>query len=392
MSLPWDAENIAPNLETLCSLHGGDHLSVLKEGENTDGETYTLNGRGLRARFKIERKMRQSFVRSKKGETIRDDEQYLYPLIRFFRAAVSAWGRNQVSSDLVMGGFQGLKTLQRTYASKRTRKAKIDEIVQAVGQQLRGIHVEGIYLEHGESNFILGEQQLPGIRQWIMEELSDGDEKLREEYSLGVDQEFISAVFGPKADPQAPTIVPVGRFAYTRHAMGVCRQFHRDAHEGGGVLLDGVKVNCRSESLANFYKFLSRDEGLLFAVSQLSTQAGVAGMATLVLMKGGSDGQTRLPLIQCGFERLQPNIGKGNSHVSKLGNSILIESTLEIPGSAQTFARAGWEMRGPLPLRDFGVASIRAEFAVTLQRQGNRIDIQLHRATLRIVTVRPRME
>ena len=64
MSLPWDAENIAPNLETLSRLRRGDHLSVLKDGENTDGDTYTRGGRGLRSHFKIEGKFRQAFVRT----------------------------------------------------------------------------------------------------------------------------------------------------------------------------------------------------------------------------------------------------------------------------------------------------------------------------------------
>jgi hypothetical protein len=389
LSFPWDPENIAPNLQTLSNLHRGDHLSVLKDGENTGEGTYTLNGRGLRARFQIEKKMKQAFVRSKKGETILDDEQYLYPLIRFFRAAFGAWGRKQVSSDLVMAGFHGLETLQRTYAGDQSRKAKMAEIVQVVRQQLRGILVEGIYLEQGESNLILGEQEWPGMRQWIMEKLSESNEGLREEYSEGVDQEFINKVFGPEAEPKPPTFVPMGNFAYKRHAMGVCRQFRRDAHLGKSMVsLGGLAVTCSSESLARLYEFVIRDEGLLFAVSQLSSQSGVACLSTYVLNQGGLDGQKRVPLIQFGFERLLPSIGKGESHISKLSDAILVKSKIDIPGSVQTPTTDGSDH----PLRYYGVASISAEFAVTLERKGNRIEMQLYQATLRIVTVPPSVE
>ncbi len=66
MSLPWEPDNIVPNLGTLARLRRDDHLSVLKEG-NTEGESFVQGIRGLRAHFKIEGKIRQSFVRSKKG-------------------------------------------------------------------------------------------------------------------------------------------------------------------------------------------------------------------------------------------------------------------------------------------------------------------------------------
>src|SRR6476661_1924764 len=117
MSLPWEPQNIAPNLATLARLRRGDHLSVLKEGENTDGGTYTQGDRGLRALFKIQGKFKQSFVRSKKGESILEDEQYKRPLIRFFRAAVDAWGRHLTTGDHVMAAFRGLESLRATYAN-----------------------------------------------------------------------------------------------------------------------------------------------------------------------------------------------------------------------------------------------------------------------------------
>src|SRR5262245_55020719 len=124
MSLPWDPPNIAPNLATLSRIRRGDHLSVLKEGENTDGETYTHGNRGLRAHFKIQGKFKQSFVRSKKGESILDDDQYKRPLIRFFRAAVDAWSRHLTTGDHVMAAFRGLENLRETYANDGTRRAK----------------------------------------------------------------------------------------------------------------------------------------------------------------------------------------------------------------------------------------------------------------------------
>ena len=278
MSLPWDAENIAPNLETLSRLRRGDHLSVLKDGENTDGDTYTRGGRGLRSHFKIEGKFRQAFVRTKKGESILEDEQFLLPLTRFFRAAVDAWGRHQVTGDDVIGGCRGLENLAGTYAGDQARRAKINEIIQAVRRELRGIRVEGVFLAPGERNLVLGDQNFRGMRQRILDIISEGKDNpgLLNEYSKGVDQDFLDAVFGKNAVPQKATTLPVGDMSYTRQSMGVCTQYHLDGHVRTGVKLRGERISCSQEDIAKLFQFCDRDEGLMYAVSQMASQAGVA--------------------------------------------------------------------------------------------------------------------
>jgi len=388
MSLPWDPENIQPNLRTLSRLHRGEHLSVLKEGENLDTGTYTLNGRGLRSRFKIEGKLKPSFVRTKKGETILNDQQYFYPLKQFFAEAASAWGRNQISSDLLKAGYDGLKKLRDTYANDQTYKVKFEEILQVIESELRGIRVRGISLEQGESNLILGEQQFPGMRQWIMNKIMESSSTLIEEYATDVNKNFMKVIFGD-AKPRR-TRIPIGGFDYERQAMGVCWQYHRDAHQGTGVRLEGAQINCSTVNLAKLFKFVNEDDGLMFAVSQVATQGSVSGMANHLLHHAGKEGDRNVPLIQFGYERLLFNMGGGFCNISKLGNRILVSSTFAIAGNAGTTSQSARSERMGTA-REFGVSSIRTEFAATLQRTGNTIDIQLHKAILCIATVPPRV-
>lgn len=388
MSLPWDAENIAPNLQTLSRLRRGDHLSVLKDGENTDGETYSLNGRGLRSHFKIEGKMRQSFVRTKKGETILEDDQYLSPLTRFFRAAVDAWGRHQVSGDLVMGGCRGLENLQHTYANDQTRRAKITQILDAVRRELRGIRVEGIFVSPGDRRLILGDQNFPGMRRRILDIITEARDNagLRNEYANGITQEFVDGVFGKNAVPQKATLIPVGDMTYVRELSGFCAQFHRDAHVGSSVRLRGERLSCSEEDIAKLYRFANRDEGMMFAISQLSSQAGVSGLHTMILEMGGRDGQNPVPLIQVGADRLCFQYGPGGCNITKSGNMVIISSGFEWEGNAVVYTRNGIQMGDFKPLSEFGITSVVIRFAVALQRIGNRIDLQLHESKLRIVT------
>lgn len=388
MSLPWDAENIAPNLEILSRLRRGDHLSVLKDGENTEGETYSRGGRGLRSRFKIEGKMTQAFVRTKKGESILENEQYLYPLTRFFRAAVDAWGRHQVTGVQVMGGSRGLENLAGTYANDQTRRAKINEIIQAVRRELRGVRVEGIFLVPGERKLILGDQNFSGMRQRILDVVSEGKDNpgLMNEYNTDVDQVFLDAVFGKNAVSQKATALPVGDLSYRRQSMGVCAQYHLDGHVRTGVKLRGARISCSQEDLAKLYQFVNRDEGLMYAVSQVANQAGVPSLLSTMLLEGGRDGATKVPLIQIGGERLIPVFGRGGSNITKSGNAIVISAKFQWQGNDNACTRQGMVMSDVKPLVEFGISSMVVQFAVALQRTGNRITMEVHESTLRIVT------
>ena len=385
MSLPWEQENIAPNLATLARLRRGDHLSVLKEGENTEGDTFVHGNRGLRARFKIEGKARQAFVRSKKGESILEDEQYLRPLIRFFRAAVDAWGRHQVTGDQVSGGFRGLENLRQTYANDTTRRAKMDQIIEAVRREMRGIRVEGVFLEPGERQVVLGSQNFPGMRQRILEIITAATDNalLLEEYKTGVTKEFLDAVYGNDAKPQKATNVPIGNFSYVRKHMGVCGQFHKDGHARTGVRLRGARITCSKEDLAQLFQFTNRDEGLLFATSQAANQGSVGAVPALLLTKGGRDGQREVPLIQIGADRVFPNMGAGHCNITKNGNQIVVTIDLQYDGNVLGF---GTGPEGPKPLAEFGITQIGIRISVRLGHAGDRIELELIESTLRITT------
>src|SRR5689334_12426283 len=121
MPLPWDQQHLATNLATLARLRRGDHLSVLKEGENTDVDNYTQGDRGLRSEFKIQSQITQSFVRSKKGESILEDRQYLIPLTTLFAEAVAAWSRSMagITGARIMTAIRGLENLRQTYTGSR---------------------------------------------------------------------------------------------------------------------------------------------------------------------------------------------------------------------------------------------------------------------------------
>jgi len=362
-------------------------LSVLKDGENTDGETYTRGNRGLRSRFKIEGKVRQAFVRTKKGESILEDEQYLNPLIRFFRAAVDAWGRHQITGDDVMGGCRGLENLRSTYASDQTRRAKINSIIEAVRRELRGIRVEGVFVAPGERNLILGDQNFPAMRRRILDIISEGENNagLRDEYTEGVSKEFLEEVFG-KSAPQKPTVMPVGNLVYQRASMGVCVQYHLDGHVRTGVKLVGERISCNAEGISKLFRFVGRDEGLMFAVSQMACQAGVPCLPTTIIEMGGRDGNAQVPLILIGGDRVVPTFGTGGANITKLGNQILVSSQFQWQGNDVAYARNGMVMGDIKTLAEFGITSMLIRFTISLVRSGSRIDMQIHESLLRIVT------
>lgn len=386
MSLPWDQPNIAPNLTTLSQLRRGDHLSVLKEGENTDTGTYSQGNRGLRALFKIQGKFKQSFVRTKKGESILEDEQYKNPLIRFFRAAVGEWGRNQVRGDLVASALRGLENLRQTYVKDETRRGKMDEIIAAVRREMRGIRVEGVFLEPGERQMVLGSQNFPGMRQRILEIITDATGSgVLEEYDTGVTKEFLDAVYGDDAKAQKVTTMPIGDISYVRKSMGVCKQYHLDCHVRSGAKLVDKRTTCSKADLHQLYEFTGRDEGLLFATSQLASQAGVPGVASMLFGQGGRDGPTKVPLIQSGGERVMFSIGTGGCEITKRAGQIVISNEMQFDGSVMGFNPAALDAF-PKPLSEFGITHIGIRISARLRRVADRIEVDLHESTLRITT------
>ena len=381
MSLPWEPPNIIPNLATLARLRRGDHLSVLKEGENTDGDTYTQGDRGLRALFKIQGKYKQSIVRSKKGESILEDDQYKGPLIRFFQAAADAWRRHQTDEDHVTAALQGLENLRQTYASDGARRAKMDDILASVRLELRGIKVEGVLLVPGERRVLLG--TFPGMRQRILDLITDiKGSQPKVEYATGVQKDFIDAVYGKNAKPQQETFLPLGNFWYERKSTGVCTQFYLDGVDRDGIKLQGNPTRCDKVGLRQLYEFTGRDEGLLFTISQLATQASLSGTPNMLFMTGGRNGEQKVPLLRSCDQRIYFSMGGGNCDITKEGGQIVVSNDQQYDGNVDGFSTEGDHK----PLSGFGITQIGIRLSVKLRRHGKTILLELHESTLRITT------
>src|SRR5438094_6719950 len=112
MAYPWDVPNVRPNLTVLAKLRAGDTLSVLKSGQGSVMKGYLgRGGRGLREIFDVQTGgLFQGMERTKKGETLLDDEQYLKPLTKVFRAAAEMWTYhiNAIPKREIKAAFEGV--------------------------------------------------------------------------------------------------------------------------------------------------------------------------------------------------------------------------------------------------------------------------------------------
>ena len=394
MSLPWDTVNLVPNLVTLSNLRRGDHLSVLKEGENVGSVGSSKGNRGLRARFKIKRGIGRKMVSSKKGESILEDDQYLGPLSTFFIVAVEAFFRNQVTATQLMGGYQGLLELKRTYEATgdQTRIRKMNEIARTVRENLPMALMDGVFMEPGQHRFVLGKHISPAMAQQMIDTVKATDnEYVKKEREANVTPELIEEVYGSSLpSTAAPTWVPITEHSYTRQGIGVCHQFWRDAHEGSGITLERTRLSCSAPDLIRFLAFCDGDEALMFAVSQAANQGSLTGSPTMLLNRGATENMNPVPLIHARGERVFFTIGGGGADISKLGGQIVVTTVLNFDGNQPAFSVRNGDLdqsTGKSKLLDFGISYFKLTMALKFRRSGGRIEMDLHQAEFLITTI-----
>lgn len=393
--MPWTPTNLVPNLITLRNLRRGDHLSVLKEGENVGSVSGARGNRGLRSRFKIERGFRKfRGVGEKKGESILEDDQYLRPLSTLFAVAADAFFRSQVSASQLMGAYQGLLELQKTIQATgdQPRIRKMAQIIQAVRDKLPMNLMNGLFLERGQHKFSLGQHISPEVTQKMIDTVKAvGNANVVNERQTNVTPELITAVYGNSLPSNAePTWVPITEHQYTRQGIGVCHQFWRDAHEGTGVTLNWTRLTCSAGDLRRFLAFCNNDEGLMFAVSQAANQGALTGAPTMILNSGARDNNNPAPLIQAQGERVFFTFGGGGGNIGKQGGDITVTTVVNLDGNqpAFSFRNGGIDPDSVKnKLLDFGISNFKFTLGLKLRRSGNAIEMSLYRAEYVITTV-----
>jgi hypothetical protein len=148
--------------------------------------------------------------------------------------------------------------------------------------------------------------------------------------------------------------------------------------------LVGKRISCSKDDLHELYQYTNRDEGLLFATSQLANQAGVSGVANLLFGQGGRDGQDKVPLLLSGGDRVMFSMGTGHCDITKRAGQIVVSNEQQFDGSVMAFSVNGGD--GMKPLSDFGITHIGIRISVRLRRVGDSIALELHESTLRITT------
>jgi hypothetical protein len=135
----WDENNVKENLKTLSLIRRGEKLSVPD-----------ASGRYRRQDPGIVQKVTRTITGVTRGETIRNDDQFLTPLTKLFETAA----RLSKAVKLIPGGvvtvgdidraIEGLRRLQQSYSGKdkEPQRAKLKDIIAAaetaVQQELKG--------------------------------------------------------------------------------------------------------------------------------------------------------------------------------------------------------------------------------------------------------------
>jgi hypothetical protein len=372
-------------------LRSGDHLGVLKKGENVGTVDGAKGNRGLRARFEIEGKFSQAFVRNKKGESILDDQQYMMPIVNVFHAGIRKHFRgNGVSATQLLGAMRGLKKLSRTYAGDGMKQAKIAQILRRVRDELPMSLMSVIFQEPGVHRFQLGRQLGPTVENEILSRcFPTGDlDGVVKERTADVTPQLIQAVFG-NAKAQPATHVPITEHNYTRTGIGVCHQYWRDSL-GKGVKIGGVLTKCDASGLKRLLEFTGKDEGMMFAISQAANQASVAGAPAMILTKGVKVQGQEVPLLEAANERIFLLPYAGTAEVSRQNAGFVVTANMTMDGNQQAFSFKNGAMdqgTGRTRLLDFGISNFEMEIAVSLARAGNRINLALTKAEFVVTTI-----
>jgi hypothetical protein len=311
MPLPWDDENVLPNLRVIASLRVDDKLSVLKRGANPGMPAFTnigKGGRSLRAIFARQKggfwfKKHQRKERAKKGEDILNDLQYFIPLTSIFRRAKELWLASQQDIELlhIRNAYGGLANLQKTYMDEEdeARFQKMIFINQAIASLIPKEYdrYNCIIVQEGTQvlNLFNYAKVFPNLERTLLEYLNlTGNAYAGNEQGLGVPpgqnaltvtQLDITNVIG--AVPEmfrhtAATTLPTLNAPYTRQGMGICQQFTTDWLRGQ-PLVDGTPMARNWNALKDLFIRLGGDEGMLFLVSQLACQAGLEALPQSLL-------------------------------------------------------------------------------------------------------------
>ena len=387
MPLPWEGKYLVRNLRTLSNLKGGRYLSVLKKGENIG----TVRGdkvRGLRAEFKRIRPYRQK-RRKGKGENLLNDDHYLRPLLAVFRAAVSRYmdGDSKVTEGLLMGAFQGLQKLRVTYPNA-PEATKVAEIIRKVGSCLPlGIMNQAIYLRSGEHRFILANHFSPHARNVIHNVFfGQGSQHLvADEYQASKNE--VQQIFENDKPSTTATIVPCTKQAYRRTSSGVCKGYWSECVNRYGVDINGDKAT-RVAGLRRLYLYLGKDEGLLFAVSQV---ASATVMMSLVSMLFDSH-LGCMPFQTANGRMIRIHGWNPKINIVNQDGTVTVSIDSTVNGDQQAFA--GDILRDVFAdnpkygrtLRSHGILSVRLIFSVKLKKDSNRVGLAISRGELLVTT------
>jgi hypothetical protein len=397
MSLPWDQANLLPNLQTLSRIQPGDRLSVLKDGENVG--SHNGNGkRGLRDRFVIKGKFKHGVTSLIKGEKLADDGAYLDPLETLFREAVRgvAGSRSSNGTPLraahVQLAYEGLKRLRDGY--KGDKNAKADEIVGRVRAVVAPLVCEPGGVRTWD---LVASGHRFALRAWLMNNPNNPD--LAQEHPLtGNDlTTFVTAVYGAGAAPQPPTQAPSTNQRYQRAGTGVCKVFWGDGIDRSSVTVNGTALVAgdltqAAASVRNLYQRLNRDEGLLFAVSQLANQAGVASLPAHLLAHTtyANYQQGRfVPLVVHRGKEVIPSVGYGTVDLTwPQGPQGSVRLTVETSFSGTTSCAELEDgvIGSGRSLAEYAVSRVDLRIAVDVSRLGSRIDLAVAKAKLKLTS------
>lgn len=305
-NVPWDDANVAPNLLTLSRLRSGDKLSVLSSTANPGLPQFQNlgNARGLRNRFAIQKggffKLTQAIERTKKGENILDDNQYLIPLRNLFTRAKALFIANQPGIQLlaIKNAYNGLSNMLMTYQREKNSQGAMKIIaIQQILSPL--IPKEGdrnvIVLRRGYQAINLFQYTAiwPNLNNTVLQFLNlDNNALARTEQGLGsppqstrtvtpeVIQQVILETPAIFRTTQATTL-PTLTAPYVRQGLGVCKQFPIDWLRSPPIV-DGVLMGLEWDDLRKLFVALKNDEGMFFLVSQLCCQVGMEAIPSLL--------------------------------------------------------------------------------------------------------------
>ncbi|MBN2125690.1 MAG: hypothetical protein JW821_15445 [Deltaproteobacteria bacterium] len=413
-NLPWSDENVKTNLLVIARLRIDDKLSVLKAGANPGVAEFQNLGkghRGLRAVFSIQKggffsKTHQRKERRKKGEDILEDRQYFIPLVQIFTNARTLWlaGAGEIELAHIKNAYAGLLNLQKTYLDENDeqRFQKMMRINQAISQLIPQEHEKHncIIVKEGAQvlNLFQYKKVLPNLEDTLKGFLDLSSNSMAgSEQGVGtawgtqliVTAEVINSVISVVPTMfrlTGPTTLPTLNAPYTRHGLGVCKQFPTDWHRKPPIV-DGTAMARNWGALKKLFIKLGGDEGMLMLVSQLTCQAGLESIPQSLLTYRSQGAQNRMApdwVLFYNGKFYAPASVERNLYIDTQTRIVEMKLVMKFPVLFSTRRKEdqGSPMRCEIVAG--GEMSITMTLIVTLQRKGNRINLNLTKAELDI--------